>query len=131
MVAGIVHLGAPYARIMPVRAFSNSGSGSMADIVQSIYWAVDNGADILSMSFGSPESSPELQAAIEYAISNKVICIASVANENSSAPIYPAAFKNVIAVAATDQQDVKASFSDDGPTVSIAAPGTWIWSTYP
>src|SRR5205085_7200936 len=105
MVAGIVHLGAPGVRIIPIRAFKNDGFGSMADVVQAIYWAVDHGADVINMSFGSPDSSPELEAAIQYAASNKVICVASVSNQNSTAPSYPAALKNVIAVAATDQFD--------------------------
>ncbi len=131
MVAGIVHLVAPNVRIVPVRAFDNNGSGTMADVVQSIYWAVDNGADVINMSFSAPQSSGELETAIAYAISHKVICVASVSNSHSTAPVYPAALSKVIGVGATDQSDVAASFSDYGTDVQLAAPGVYIWSTYP
>lgn len=132
MVAGLVHRIAPGATLIPIRAFQNDGSGSMADIIQGIYYAVDTAkVSVINMSFSAPADSPELQAAIQYAISKGVICVASVSNSNSGANVYPAAETSVIGVAATDYADFKAQFSDYGADVDLAAPGVYITSTFP
>jgi subtilisin family serine protease len=131
MVAGIIHLVAPNVRIMPIRAFNNDGSADIADVVEGIRWAVDHGADVLNMSFSTTQNSTELTNAILYALGNKVVCVASVSNAHTTMPVYPAAIFGVIGVGATDQYDQAAVFSDYGMDVTIAAPGTYIWSTYP
>jgi len=131
MVAGIVHLVAPAVRIIPIRAFDDSGAGTMADVVQSIYWAISHGADVINMSFSAPSNSKELETAIKAAIDAKIICVASVSNSHSTAPVYPAALKDVIGVGATDDNDTAASFTDYGASVALAAPGVWIYSPYP
>jgi subtilisin family serine protease len=132
MVAGLVHRVAPAAMLIPIRAFQNDGSGSMADVIQGIYYAVDVAkVDIISMSFSAPTDSSELKAAIQYAQKNGVICVAAVSNSNSGANVYPAAESGVIGVAATDYVDFKASFSDYGSDVELSAPGVSMTSTYP
>ena len=90
MVAGIVHLVAPNARIIPIKAFSSDGSGSIADVIAAIYYATDQGASVINMSFSSPETSSELQRAISYAHSRGVVCVASVGNSGSGMNVYPA-----------------------------------------
>src|SRR6266481_3696656 len=67
MVAGIVHLVAPTAKIMPLKAFRADGSSNLSDIIRAIYYAADHGANVVSMSFSMAQSSPGLQAAIQYA----------------------------------------------------------------
>jgi subtilisin family serine protease len=131
MVAGIVHLVAPNVRIVPVRAFDDNGSGAMADVIEAINWAVANGADVINMSFSAPVYSAELDSAIQNAVRNNVICVASVSNSHSTSPVFPAALSSVIGVGATDDTDTAASFTDYGAAVALAAPGVWIYSPYP
>jgi subtilisin family serine protease len=132
MVAGIVHLVAPQAKIMPLRAFLPSGSGYNSDILHAIYYAVDHGAKVINMSFNYTSYSSELKNAIDYATSKGVICIAAAGNSGSNAKVYPGAFPNVIDVASTDDNDIQSSFSNYGaPPIWLAAPGEGIETTYP
>jgi hypothetical protein len=132
MVAGLVHRVAHDAKLVPIRAFLNDGSGSIADVIQGIYYAADVAkVDVINMSFSAPDDSPELRAAIKHAQDKGVICVASVSNSNSPKNVYPAAEDKVIGVAATDYNDYKASFSDWGSDVNLAAPGVYMTSTYP
>ena len=81
MVAGLVRLVAPAAMIMPLRVFDEMGQGDLGDIVRAIYYAVDNGANVINMSFSTDSYSAELHQAIMYAEENGVICVSSVGNE--------------------------------------------------
>jgi subtilisin family serine protease len=132
MVAGIIHLVAPTAQIMPIKAFKDDGTGDLSDVVKSIYFAVDNGARIINMSFSIAGFSLELMKALNYASSHGVICVSSVGNGGSETYVYPAAFQNVIGVASTDNQDRRSSFSNFGAALAhMAAPGEGILTTYP
>src|ERR1035437_3059518 len=104
MVAGLIHLVAPTAKLMPVKVFSSNGTSTLSNIVSGIRWAVDHGADVINMSFSSTQSSQELQTAIAYANSKGVICIASVGNDGKqNPPVFPAGYHDkVIAVASTN-----------------------------
>ena len=81
MVAGLIHLVAPDAKIMPLRAFGADGSATISQIVQAIYFAVDHGANVINMSFSVKQDSPSLKAALDYAASKGVICVASAGND--------------------------------------------------
>jgi subtilisin family serine protease len=132
MVAGLIHLVAPRARILPLRAFRYDGSGTIADVVQAIEYAIDLGnVDVINMSFSAPESSPALNRAMARAAAKGIICVASLANDHSSKPVYPAAISPAIGVAASTNDGYRASFSGFGSEADIAAPGVEIWSTYP
>jgi subtilisin family serine protease len=132
MVAGIVHLVAPRATIVPIKAFRANGQGYLSDILRATYWAVKAGSRVINMSFSLPSYSREFEAALKYAASQRVICIASVGNDGRKALTYPAAFDSVIGVASTNWGDKKSSFSNYGSNVvSVAAPGEAIVSTYP
>ncbi|HET9363616.1 MAG TPA: S8 family serine peptidase, partial [Candidatus Angelobacter sp.] len=72
MTAGIVHLFAPNAKIMPLKAFADDGSSDLFNIVRAIYYAADHGANVISMSFEISQSSVSLQGAIQYALSKNV-----------------------------------------------------------
>src|SRR6266571_210359 len=92
MVAGLVHLVAPTAKIMPLKAFRADGSSRVPDIVRAVYYAVDHGATVINMSFSLSASSPELSDALEYATKHKVICVASAGNMGKPVKLYPAGY---------------------------------------
>lgn len=119
----------PECVLMPVRALNNGGSGSLSDIAQAIAYAADNGADVINLSLGGAGSTT-LQRAIDYAWSKGVFLTCAAGNSSTNQRAYPAAFANCFAVAATTSSDQRASFSNYGPWVDIAAPGAAIYSTY-
>jgi len=132
MVAGIIHLVAPTAQIMPLKSFRADGTGYLSDVLQAIYYARQHGANIVNMSFDFTTYSPELSAAINNATSNGLICVASVGNDGQAIMVYPAGLKNVMGIASTSNDDTLSSFSNYGqPPVWVAAPGEGIITTYP
>jgi subtilisin family serine protease len=132
MVAGIIHLVAPRARILPLKSFGADGAGYTSDILRAVYMAVRSDAAVINMSFSMPSGSRELQRALSYAASANIVCVASAGNQGNSSPRYPAAFPEVIAVASTDDFDARSSFSNFGRNwVYVAAPGEGIVTTYP
>ena len=131
LVAGIIAAVAPDAMIMPVRAFGDDGSSDTLIIAKAIIWAVDNGAKVINMSFGTVAATKVMQKAITYALDHNVALVASAGNNNTSVAQWPAAFSGVISTAATNLQDVKASFSNYGPTIVMDAPGVNIISAAP
>lgn len=115
--------------IMPVKALSSTGSGTHWAIANAVTWAADNGARVINMSLGGPYHSTTLQSAMDYAWSNGVVLVAAAGNSSTSVVNYPAGYSSVMAVAATDQNDNRASFSNYGSWISVAAPGVSILST--
>jgi hypothetical protein len=126
-------------RILPVKALDCTGAGLLSDVASGVTWAADHGARIINISLGSNAAQQTLQDAIRYAVSRNVLVVAAAGNcgvtsSRCSAlnePQYPGAFPEVLAVAATDQSDAHASFSNIGGYVGIAAPGVRILSTTP
>lgn len=132
MTAGIVHLVAPQAQIMPLKAFSASGVGYASDVLRAIYYAVNHGAKVISMSFDFTSPSQELASAINYATNRGVICVASAGNDGSMETVYPASLPNVIDVASTSNNNTPSTFSNYGaPPVLLSAPGEAVMTTYP
>ncbi len=132
MVAGIVHLVAPTAKIMPLKAFHADGLGYTSDILRAIYYATLKGAKVLNLSFSSPTSSAEIKSALDNATDRGLISVASVGNDGSASLVYPAALDNVMGVASTSNDDTRSSFSNYGAAqVWVAAPGEGIITTYP
>ncbi|MFA5866608.1 MAG: S8 family peptidase [Actinomycetota bacterium] len=120
-----------YSRIMPMRVLDASGNGYDSDIANGITWAADHGAKVINMSLGGPSSYPQtLQNAVNYAYARGVTIVAASGNNPTGEITYPAACSNVIGVAATDSTDNRASFSNYGSFVDVAAPGVSIASTY-
>jgi subtilisin family serine protease len=132
MVAGLVHLVAPTARIMPLKAFHADGTADLADIVRAIYYAVDNHAKVINMSFSSLVESPAVDAAVAYALAHNVTCIASTGNNGKREIVYPAANPGVVGVGSSNAFDRRSLFSDYGTrSVRMAAPGEALITTYP
>ena len=115
--------------IMNVKVLGDSGSGSYSGVASGIIWAADNGAEVINMSLGGSSGSSTLEDAVNYAWSEGVVVVASAGNSGSTTPSYPAYYTNCIAVAATDANDAKASWSNYGDWVDVAAPGVSIYST--
>ena len=127
-VAGVC----PACTILDVKVLNDSGSGSSSTIARGIDWAVANGAKVINMSLGMRVSSATLEAAVNNAWSKGAVLVAAAGNTGTQAKIYPGAYSNVIAVAATDNKNAKASFSTYGAKwVDIAAPGVSVYSTFP
>jgi subtilisin family serine protease len=132
MTAGIVHLVAPQAKIMPLKAFNADGSGYESDILRAIYYAAANGANVMNMSFDFPTYSKELATAVKYAQGKGIVMVASAGNDGKYEYVYPGALPNVINVASTSDQDVQSTFTNYGtPPVFMAAPGEGIMTLYP
>ena len=118
------------SRLMTVKVLDQYGIGWYFDIARGIVYAVDNGAQVINLSLGGTTPSEALQDAVDYAHDHGVLVVAATGN-NGGAVWYPAAAEHVLAVAATDQDDVRAGFSSHGPQVDVAAPGVDIYSTWP
>lgn len=133
MTSGLVHLVAPDAKILPLKAFSANGTGYLSNIVAALYYAVQNHANVVNMSFDLTSSSPSLQQAVSYANKAGVVLVAAAGNEDTSARVYPAAMNGqVVGIASTTNWDSRSSFSNYGSAdVWIAAPGENVISTYP
>jgi subtilisin family serine protease len=130
-VAGLVALTAPQAMIMPLRAFDNQGQGSTFNIARAIRYAVDNGAQVINMSFGMLESDPAIRDAIDYAY-GRALMIAAAGNEGANLIHFPASMSGkTIAVSSTDANDVKSSFANYNSKVDVVAPGSNVYSAYP
>jgi subtilisin family serine protease len=132
MVAGIVHLVAPTAQIMALKAFSASGSGYLSDVLRAVYYAVQHNAKVINMSFDFPSYSEEMWLAVNYANALSVISVAAVGNDGENEILYPAGYtKPVMGVASVSDSDALSSFSNYGTDVWVAAPGEAIIAPYP
>ena len=132
MVAGIIHRVAPEASLMPLKAFDGYGDANIYDIVRAIYYAVDNGANVINMSFSMRTFSPELMRAINYAARHGVACVAAAGNDGEESLVFPAALGNTIGVASTAMNDVISPFSNFGSDlITVAAPGEDIVTAFP
>jgi subtilisin family serine protease len=133
MVLGVIHLVAPKAMLLPLKAFHSDGTGYLSDVLSAIYWAVVNHANVINMSFDFTSYSQELATALNYASQQTLICGASAGNEGQQIVVYPAGLQSaVMGVASTNDNDVRSSFSNYGTAVVwVAAPGEGIVTTYP
>jgi subtilisin family serine protease len=133
MTTGLIHLVAPKAKILPLKAFSSNGQGYVSNIVAALYYAVQHNANVVNMSFDVSTPSQALSQAISYANQSGVVLVAAAGNENTSAPVYPAALNSsVMGIASTSDYDTRSTFSNYGSTdVWIAAPGEYVISTFP
>ena len=128
--------GLAQVRIMAEKVLDQMGNGPQDQVAQGIINATDSGADIISMSLGFPGPSECLYEAVQYAYNRSVLLVAAAHNYFSNAKFYPAAYDEVMAVSATDQNDDLAFWgglyhtgSNFGDWIELAAPGDEIYST--
>ncbi len=123
--AGLAH----GACVLPVKVLADDGSGSFADVADGIYWAVDNGAQVINMSLGTAAqalvtSDPLVDPALDYAHANGVTVVCASGNNYSRDNVsYPAIHATTIAVGATDFADGVTAYSNGGLGLDLVAPG--------
>ncbi|MDA8352777.1 MAG: S8 family peptidase [Firmicutes bacterium] len=122
---------APGVNLYAVRVLDEEGSGSLDDVASGIVDAVDAGAQVINLSLGATKGSQTLQNAVQYAKNHGALVVAAAGNEGESTPSYPAFYEETLSVAAIDNNDEKADFTNYGKWVEIAAPGVDIVSTVP
>ncbi len=131
---GIVGL-APEVKIMPLKVMDAAGRGRSSDIAEGIRWAVDQGADVISLSLGTTMGSTVIRESLVYAVDRGVSLVAAMGNDGGQVRNYPATYapeiRGLIAVGATDAQDTRAYFSNYGNWITVTAPGHQILSTLP
>ena len=137
MVMGVIHLVAPTVQLMPLKAFKSDGTARLSDILRAIYYAVQNNANVINMSFDTRTASTELKNALDYANQLGVVSVASAGNDGVQETVYPAALQDdvmgVASVGSTTATDnTRSSFSNFGNAIVwLAAPGEEIVTTYP
>ena len=122
---------APDIDVLAVRVLDAEGSGETSWICDGIKYAADWGVDAISMSLSGPVYTNTEQNAVNYAHNKNVTVIAAMGNNGTNTKRYPAAYDNVIAVAAVNPSGERAPYSNYGKWCDIAAPGSDIWSTIP
>gem|GEM_PF-1726250 len=121
----------PGARVMVLKAADSSGMFDSADWIEALSYAVDNGAQVVSMSFGGTGYSSAEQDAIDYAWSRGAVLCAAAGNSGDPTMSYPAGYEHVLGVGATDNRDQVAEFSTYNSSVDLSAPGVYVMSTVP
>lgn len=118
-------------RILPLKVSDASAEISLAAVTEAFAYAIDNGVSVLNLSFGGTDSSlaAYFQALVDDAVDADIVCVASAGNSGVDEPVWPAACDSVLAVAATNMSNQRASFSNWGYYVDIAAPGDNVYST--
>ena len=127
--------GCPNCALLIAKVLDAEGLGTADDVAAGIIWGADNGAKVVNLSLGDRGNSRVVRDAVDYATSKGAVVVAAAGNLDSrnpkATPIYPAAYPNAIAVAATNQKDQRPGFSNYGDWVDVAAPGVSILSTVP
>lgn len=122
---------APNVQLLAVKVLNDQGAGTTDTVMAGIQYAVDQGARVINLSLGGTGQSTLLANAIRQAVQRGALVVGAAGNSGSTTESYPGAQPEVLCVGATQSNDARASFSNHGPWVDVAAPGTSIWSTLP
>lgn len=130
-VAGIVHMIAPAARIMPVRVLNSDGTGTTFNVVKGMFWAADHGARIVNMSLGTRGSANLVKDGADALLARQVVVVAAAGNDGRQRDNYPAARRCVLSVTSTGASGAISPYSTLGKSVVVNAPGQDIVSAFP
>ena len=120
---------APSAELYSVKAFNAQGQGNYSDIIAAIDWSIEQGMNIINLSFTGKAYSQAMQEAIDRAWDAGMLIIAAAGNSGVNETVYPAAYSKVISVGAIDREGTRASFSNYGANLDLMAPGSLIYTT--
>lgn len=126
---------APEANLLIIKVLGQNGSGQYDWIIKGINYAIEQKADIISMSLGGPEDVPELHEAIQRAVTNDILVVCAAGNNGDGDDLtdefdYPGSYNEVISVGAIDLERHSSTFSNSNNQVDLVAPGEKILSTY-
>ena len=121
--------GCPKCKLLVAKVFDGKNTGTVARYAKGIIWGAKNDAEVINLSLVHPNPSTVERDAIDYARRKGAVVVAAAGNGDTSSTTFPAAYEEVIAVAATNRLDGRASFSNYGSWVDVAAPGVEILST--
>lgn len=131
-VAGIVAQIAPEARILPIKAVNDDGSGDAYHLAKAIYYAGDRNPDVVNLSIGSTRNARVVAGAVGALAAKGIVVVAAAGNQGVASPVdYPASTPSVISVASTDRNDDKSAFTNFNGQVDLSAPGSDIVSAFP
>jgi len=122
---------APNCKIMPIKAISDKGEATDADVIEGTAWAISHGANVVTFTLEGANPSKAIDDLVKYAYDKQVPIVVGSGDNALGIETYPAATKGVIAVSATNESDTLATFSNRGKWVSVSAPGKDIASTTP
>jgi subtilisin family serine protease len=121
---------APKCKVIPVKVLDDNGAGNLIHVANGIRWAVDNGADIISMSLGAPSPIQQVRKAIQYAAKKNIPIFVAAGNAGQTNNIfYPARYPETISIGSIDENMERSNFSNTGPNLDFMAPGGKIFST--
>lgn len=112
----------PDAEIYSVKVLDKENIAPISRIIKGIYWCIDHDINIINMSFGTSKYSPALEKAVQDAYAANILLIGAAGNGSSGEVEYPAAFKEVMSVASTNEEGEISSFSNTGDELDVAAP---------
>jgi major intracellular serine protease len=132
--AGVIGV-APEAGLLIVKVLNKAGSGKYDWIIKGIHYAIEQKADIISMSLGGPADVPELHEAIKTAVNNNILVVCAAGNEgdgddSTNEYAYPGAYNEVISVGAINLERGSSEFTNSHNEIDLVAPGEGITSTY-
>lgn len=118
----------PNAALYSLRVFDDENKAPLSRIIEAVFWAIDNGMDVLNMSFSTSVDSEALHYAIQQAYAAGIVMVAAAGNQGGAVQ-YPAAYDEVVAVGSVDQQLQRSGFSATDGKLDVVAPGEDILST--
>lgn len=130
MVSGIIAKIAPSAKILPVRVLNGDGVGTLFSVLNGLYYAIANNANVINFSAGTYSNSNLVRAAYNAAAQAGIVLVSAAGNDSTDTPLYPAALSSVIGVGSVTNSGVLAWYSNFGTNVQVVAPGNGIYSTY-
>lgn len=119
-----------HSSILPIQALNDDSYGNSVTVGNAVYYAADQGADVINISLGTDADDPYLRSAMRYALERGSVVVAAAGNDGCNCMVYPANYPEVIAVGALHSDNSPATFSSFGSQLDILAPGQNMTTSY-